>query len=206
MSNDILRRNFLKGAAAVAALGTLAGCAGDDTGEGTPTDGEPTTTDGEPTTTDDGATTTTAGEDTATTDGGEPTPTTTDGGNTPGNGGGDGQAAVEDYMAEANNFESIEDMTGQSEVSVDVGAGNGFAFGPAAVRVSPGTTVTWSWTGEGGSHNVVSTADVGSDFEFRSGDPQSSGTFDRTFEEAGVALYYCEPHQAGGMKGAVLVE
>jgi len=40
-------------------------------------------------------------------------------------------------------------------VTVEVGTeanGGNFGFGPAAVRVDPGTTVTWEWVA--GSHNV----------------------------------------------------
>ncbi|WP_254534908.1 halocyanin domain-containing protein [Halomarina litorea] len=180
--------------ASVVALGALAGCSGG--GDGNGGNGGDTTT----TTASNGGDTTTSGGQTTTTAGNGGNTTTTSGG-----GGDNGsQAAVESYLSGANNFESIEDMTGQSEVTVDVGAGNGLAFGPAAVRVSSGTTVNWSWTGEGGSHNVVSAED--SDFEFRSGDPVSSGSFSQTFDQAGLALYYCNPHRGAGMKGAVVVE
>ena len=76
-----------------------------------------------------------------------------------GNGGGDGPPEdIENHLSDANNYGgSLEDMTGESEVTVDVGVGsNGYAFDPAAVRISSGTTVTWEWTGEGGAHNVAS--------------------------------------------------
>lgn len=135
-------------------------------------------------------------------DNGDSSPTT-EGESSPTSGGG-GEEAVRAYLEDANGFESIEDMTGQSEVTVEVGAGNGLAYAPAGVRVSTGTTVNWTWTGQGGTHNVVSEED--SDFEFRSGDPVMEGEFSYTFEEAGAALYYCTPHRAAGMKAAVLVE
>ena len=66
-----------------------------------------------------------------------------------GNGNGDSDGgvpqAIDDHLSNAQNYEgSLDDMTGESEVTVDVGAGsNGLAFDPAAVRVSSGTTVTW---------------------------------------------------------------
>ena len=67
--------------------------------------------------------------------------------------------AVGDWLAETDNYgRSVTDMTGSGSVEVAVGAeGNGgnFAFEPAAIRVSPGTTVNWTWTGNGGAHNVV---------------------------------------------------
>lgn len=108
---------------------------------------------------------------------------------------------------------TIEDALDSDTVTVAVGAqGNGgaFAFDPSAVAVSTGTTVEWRWTGEGNPHNVVADpgAQIGeSDYEFSSGDPVggSGVQFSQTFDEAGIALYDCEPHLALGMKGAVVV-
>ncbi|MFB6222193.1 MAG: halocyanin domain-containing protein, partial [Haloarcula sp.] len=98
------------------------------------------------------------------------------------------------------------DKTGSDSVEISVGAqgNNGaFAFDPPAVRVTPGTEVTWAWTGEGGGHNVVSDGDGPLD----SGDPVSEGgtTYSHTFEEMGVYKYVCTPHKSLGMKGAVVV-
>jgi halocyanin-like protein len=63
--------------------------------------------------------------------------------------------------------------------------------------------VVWEWTGEGGQHNVVA-----EDGTFDSGDPVagSDATFEYTFGESGTWLYYCAPHRALAMKGAVVVE
>lgn len=69
--------------------------------------------------------------------------------------------------------------------------------------VPTGTTGIWQWTGKGGNHNVVSAEK--SDFEFRSGDPTSSGKFETSFDTPGIALYYCQPHRDAGMKGAIVV-
>ncbi|WP_157533135.1 halocyanin domain-containing protein, partial [Haloferax profundi] len=99
----------------------------------------------------------------------------------------------------------VRDETGTDAVTVDVGTeanGGAFGFGPAAIRISTGTTVTWEWTGEGGSHNVVDT-----DGAFESELAGSSGhTFEHTFEEAGTYTYSCVPHETVGMKGVVVVE
>jgi halocyanin-like protein len=111
--------------------------------------------------------------------------------------------AVAEFLQDAEGFEgSIADLTGQDEVEVAVGAGeNGLSFEPPAIRVSPGTTVIWEWTGEGGSHNVVA-----EDGSFESDLLSEYGkTFEHTFEESGTTLYTCQPHRAIGMNGAVVV-
>jgi halocyanin-like protein len=102
-----------------------------------------------------------------------------------------------------------QDMRGSSEVTVEVGAdGNGgaLAFAPAGIWVDPGTTVVWEWTGEGGGHNVVAEEGPAS---LDSGAPvaEAGTTYEHTFseEETGITKYYCSPHQALGMQGAVAV-
>lgn len=107
------------------------------------------------------------------------------------------------YLGNAGNYDGTTvDLTGQSEITIDVGAGNGLQFGPPAVTVDPGTTITWEWTGEGGAHNVVA-----EDGSFTSGDTVSEAgtTYEQTFDSAGVVKYYCDPHKAAGMKGVVAV-
>ena len=117
----------------------------------------------------------------------------------------DGTGAVDEHLSAANGYDgSVADETGSDTVEVAVGAGeNGFAFDPAAIRVSPGTTITWTWTGEGGAHNVVSDGDGPLD----SGEPATgeSVTYEATLDSPGAYPYYCEPHQSLGMKGAVVV-
>jgi halocyanin-like protein len=109
-----------------------------------------------------------------------------------------------DWLSNVENADGVVDKTGTSEVTVEVGVeanGGAFGFGPAVVRVDPGTTVVWEWTGEGGSHNVVAT-----DGSFESKLTAEAGTtFERTFESAGVVRYACSPHEMVGMKGAVVV-
>ena len=130
-----------------------------------------------------------------------------DGGDGDGGDGGDGEdvpSEVEEYLSGAQNYEGeVTDATGEDNPTVDVGAGNGLAFDPAAIRVSEGTTVTWVWTGDGGGHNVVH-----EDGDFESGDPviDEGHEFEYTFDESGNYLYFCDPHEASGMKGAVIVE
>ncbi|PSQ41892.1 halocyanin domain-containing protein [Halobacteriales archaeon QS_9_68_42] len=123
-----------------------------------------------------------------------------------GNGNGPSEA-VENHLSDAKNYEgSLEDMTGENDVTIDVGAGpNGYAFDPAAVRISSGTTVIWEWTGKGGAHNVASVE--GSETEFDSGESVEGedNEYEQSFDSAGSQLYICEPHKAQGMKGAIEV-
>ncbi|WP_248299353.1 halocyanin domain-containing protein [Halorhabdus amylolytica] len=118
-----------------------------------------------------------------------------------------GQSGVDfdGWFSDVSNFDGVVDRRGQGEVTVEVGVeGNGdyWAFGPAAVRVDPGTTVVFEWTGEGSAHNVVAENDG-----YSSGDPvrEAGTTFEHTFEETGISKYYCDPHLAVGMKGAIVV-
>jgi plastocyanin len=78
-------------------------------------------------------------------------------------------------------------------------------FSPDSITIKVGQTVRWTWGG--GTHNVQSGASCDApDDTFRSGVPQSGGTFERKFDKAGSFPYYCEPHCSMGMKGVVIVE
>ena len=210
------RRTVLQGAAGVLVAGALAGCSG-GSGDGGSNDTEDSATEtgatGGDATTEAGTGTTEAATTTATTDAGptdEGTTSTTPGTSATattdgGSGTTVGTGAVEEYLAEATGYDgSIADETGSGSVEIAVGAGeNGYAFDPAAVRVSPSTTITWAWTGEGSAHNVVSKGDGPLD----SGEPAigESVTYEATLDSPGVYRYYCNPHQSLGMKGAVVV-
>jgi halocyanin-like protein len=179
MSGHYSRRAFLTVASTACGV-ALAGCSSGTSDEETPSSGASAAeTDGQTTTPTDSSA----------------TPTETAGG---GFGG-----SLDDV---ANYDGTVTDRTGQNEVRVTVGAeGNGgaFAFAPAAVRVSQGTTVVWEWTGDGGSHNVV--AESGADFESELTTEQGF-TFEYTFENVGTVTYVCEPHETLRMRGGVVVE
>ncbi|PSP77345.1 halocyanin domain-containing protein [Halobacteriales archaeon QS_1_68_20] len=132
-------------------------------------------------------------------------PGDTDDGSTDNGGGGnylDDEPDYSDWFGDANAYKGTADYRDESDPTVKVGGGEGLAFEPAAIAVSTGTTVTWEWTGDGGSHNVVSRDDA-FESEF-SGD--EGHTFEYTFEESGTYEYYCDPHETSGMKGVVYVE
>lgn len=167
-----------------------AGSSGGDGGDTSGATGTPTATDGS------------GGSDSAPDSGSSDGTTTADGDSGSGAG---SSASFDGWFDGVANFDGVADRTGQSEVEVTVGAeGNGgsYAFAPAAVRVSPGTRVVWTWTGEGASHDVVA-----EDGSFESELVAEEGhTFSHTFEESGTDKYACTPHRALGMKGAVVVE
>ncbi|WP_267639352.1 halocyanin domain-containing protein [Haloarchaeobius amylolyticus] len=116
----------------------------------------------------------------------------------------EGAESLADWFANTDNVSGLTDATGQDEVTITVGGeGNGGAFGfsPAAVRVDPGTTVVWKWSGKGGMHNVVA-KDGSFESEMLS---EEGATFEYAAEEAGVYRYVCAPHEPMGMKGALVV-
>jgi halocyanin-like protein len=118
-----------------------------------------------------------------------------------GGGGGDSNESYGDWFDGVSNYDEEVDQTGREEVTVAVGAVDGLAFEPAAVRVSQGTRVVWEWTGDGGRHNVV---DEGSTFQSEYHEDEGA-TFAHRFDDPGLFRYYCEPHRTLGMRGGVRV-
>lgn len=116
-------------------------------------------------------------------------------------------SAIDDHLAEARLYEgTIADYTGQDEVTVSVGAGEvGFAFDPPAIRIDSSTTVVWEWTGKGGAHNVESVEGSESDFSSGNAVSEEGSTFEQSFDNTGIQLYRCTPHEANGMLGAIEV-
>ncbi|SFR35712.1 halocyanin domain-containing protein [Halogeometricum limi] len=109
-----------------------------------------------------------------------------------------------EWFAKTDSVDGVTDATGQASVVVRVGTeGNGgdFAFSPPVVRVSPGATVTWEWTGAGGSHNVVA---EGGAFESPY-HTDAGATFAYTASSPSVVPYACTPHSPMGMRGALVV-
>lgn len=110
-----------------------------------------------------------------------------------------------DWFRGVSNHDATVDRRGRSTVTVAVGAPanmGAFGFDPAAVAVSPGATVVWTWTGKGGAHNVVA-----EDGSFDSGPlvDVPGHTFGHRFDDPGITHYVCAPHRAMGMRGAVVV-
>lgn len=82
--------------------------------------------------------------------------------------------------------------------NADVSVGDDF-FDAATVRIEPGDSVTWRWTGSN-SHNVVAAPNQTMSFRSRL---QRSGSYARSFPDRGRFTYVCEIHPA--MRGAVEV-
>ncbi len=107
-----------------------------------------------------------------------------------------------DWFEDVPNYDSVVDVTDKDTITITVGAESGYTFAPPAIKVSPGTTVVWKWSGKGGSHNVIEANGA-----FKSDMSVEKGhTFEQPFDEKGAYRYYCEPHKAMGMKGGVLAE
>lgn len=106
------------------------------------------------------------------------------------------------WFDDVPNYEGTHNFRGKPEVTVNVGAGDeGLKFEPTAIMIDEGTVVIWEWTGEGDEHNVV---EEEGEFESELSDEEGH-TFDHEFQSAGTYRYVCEPHDAQGMRGAVVI-
>jgi plastocyanin len=91
---------------------------------------------------------------------------------------------------------SCSDPTGPEPGPNEVRVGDNF-FNPGTRNIATGTTITWTWNSGSTTHNV--TFDDGP----ASAD-QSSGQYERTFNNAGSFPYHCTIHGAG-MSGTIVV-
>lgn len=99
------------------------------------------------------------------------------------------------------------------DVAVTVQATNDLSFEPAVVRIQPGETVEWRNTSLF-THTVTLTRDraaASDDAQLPDGAQPFDGTltsgqvFRHTFEVTGTYDYVCDPHEALGMHGRVVV-
>ena len=115
-----------------------------------------------------------------------------------------------DWLSDAPNFDGpgdIVDLTGEGAVEVTNAPEDEWIFDPPAIRIDAGTEVTWVWDASG--HDLTEQSGEGATITDWDDHPsQEGGGFEHstTFDEAGVALYFCSPHLGGGQKGAVIVE
>lgn len=120
-----------------------------------------------------------------------------------------------DWFDNVPNYEGTVDMRDREsweEVIIEVGAGpDGMEFDPPAVLVNPAQSITFVWTGEGGSHDTVEetglwTSDLVDEagYEFPL-NWETLATSETRLTETGVHRYVCTPHENVGMKGAIVV-
>jgi plastocyanin len=103
---------------------------------------------------------------------------------------------------------SYEDLRGNDEVTVEVGAGSsGLAFSPTNIWIDSGTTINFQWVSPG--HNVKPNNQPASDMTGSpGGETKLYGgdySYTETLETSGMYTYYCQPHEASGMVGAIAV-
>ena len=115
------------------------------------------------------------------------------------------------YLDDARGYETTEDLRGEDEVTVEVGAGDdGLAYDPPTIWIDPGTTVVFEWTGEGGGHNVARFEGTES-FGFDDIIADPGVHYEWTAEEGdmeendGIITYKCSPHEGQGMKGGIAI-
>jgi len=89
-----------------------------------------------------------------------------------------------------NSAVAAQEKTQNAEVKID-----NFSFGPAALTVSAGSTVTWT-NRDDIPHTVVCAG------KFRSKTMDTDGTFSFTFTAPGEYKYFCSlhPHMTGAVK------
>jgi hypothetical protein len=130
-------------------------------------------------------------------------------------------ASYDDYLSDANGYDGFQadgdkrygvvrridadrvqikvgSPTDSGGLSNRVGTPDGGPFGPientflsAAIKISPGTTVQWVWTGDGDRYNIVA-----KDGSFSSGCHTEQGvTFTHIFEDSGVTRHHSASHE-----------
>ncbi|QCC49794.1 plastocyanin/azurin family copper-binding protein [Halapricum salinum] len=117
-----------------------------------------------------------------------------------------GSPPLDPWVFESNGYDgTVVDKRGQTEVTIDVGAGpNGHALDPPAVIVDRGTTVTWEWIGDG-EHYIVRQERVEDD-PSTVPDPRAAPYSEsKTLDHIGVYRYACYAHHDEGMRGSVVV-
>lgn len=91
------------------------------------------------------------------------------------------------------------DATDSQEVTAQI---DDFFFDPTILKVSVGTTVTW--TNEGAAVHTVTSAEDSPNGGLDSGNLRGGETYSFTFEEPGTYNYFCVPHPLS-MKAVVEV-
>lgn len=98
---------------------------------------------------------------------------------------------------------TIEQKATSQEVAVVTVDSTNLQFSPSTITISEGDAVRFFWSGELLAHNAVAEEGL-----FDSGDPSREVDYSFTFEIGtnGTYSYICEPHEAVGMVGTIIVE
>jgi plastocyanin len=98
---------------------------------------------------------------------------------------------------------TIEQKATSQEVTVVTVDSTNLQFSPSTITISEGDAVRFFWSGELLAHNAVAEEGL-----FDSGDPSREVDYSFTFEIGtnGTYSYICEPHEAVGMVGTIIVE
>ncbi|MFO0762023.1 MAG: plastocyanin/azurin family copper-binding protein [Byssovorax sp.] len=177
----------------LAGLGALAAC-----GDG----GSTTSTTS--TTTSTTTTTTTAGS------GGSGGGTTTagtggsGGGTTTGSGGSGGMGGSGPMLVNGCDEATAEDHTADATVKIEFGGAIGLKYSPKCILIKPGTTVTFA--GDFASHPLSGGLDGTKDPTSPITETTTGMTKDFAIPAAGTYGFFCEFHQASGMKGAIFAK
>lgn len=113
----------------------------------------------------------------------------------------------EDGETGADNETDGGDETGDGgdAEEVVVGPEGDFVFEPEELTISSGTTVTFVWDSD--THNIaVESQPEDADWEGHEEIENEGFEHEHTFEVPGEYEYVCEPHEAQGMTGTIIVE
>jgi len=99
-----------------------------------------------------------------------------------------------------NQQKQAEDKAPELEKKANAVTIKDFAFGPATLTVSVGTTVTW--THDDGAPHTVTTSKAPE--AFGSGNLTKGDSFSQTFDTTGTYEYFCSIHPR--MTGTVVVQ
>ena len=115
--------------------------------------------------------------------------------------------SFEGWLDGVENYDGVADQTGEGAVTIEVGVDNGgapYGFGPAGVRIDPGTEVTFEWVSN--THNVMMESQPeGSSWTDVSDIYNEGHTETVTFDTEGIYTYFCQPHRTQGMRGVIVV-
>jgi plastocyanin len=99
---------------------------------------------------------------------------------------------------------TAEDHLADAKVQISFGGAVGFKYAPKCIVIKSGTTVTFS--GDFASHPLAGGVDGTKDPSSPITATNTGMSKDFVIAAGGAYGYYCEFHQAGGMKGAIFVK